>query len=100
MSKTNGVIFSGGCKSLTGKLVKPVSKSQGFGVSSVERWFPLRDALKEARLQIPVLTNRTDRREFMNTIENEHGKGKTLFALVSKKDKPMHGAKQEKEAGQ
>ena len=35
-----------------------ISKWQGFGVSSAERWFTVRYALKEARLQNPVLTNR------------------------------------------
>ncbi len=41
-----------------GVTLRTVSKSQGFGVSSAERWFTARYAMKEARLQTPVLTLR------------------------------------------
>ncbi len=37
---------------------RTVSKWQDFGVSSVERWFSVRGAVKEANRQTPVLTNR------------------------------------------
>ena len=58
-------IYSRECKSLTGKLVKPVSPAKAG--SSISRkpaplfsggWFAVKQALKEARLQTPVLTNR------------------------------------------
>jgi len=35
-----------------------ISKWQGFGVSSAERWLPATAAVKEARLQNSVLTNK------------------------------------------